>query len=345
MLVVVRVQVGTADVFSLSLGSAVRAIGASVGIGDPLEAKAQFVAHGRLIDATVALLVGGSLALSGALLQGLFRNELASPGLIGVSSGASLGAVVAILAISGATNSLAGDGGGAMRAAAENAPILLTACAFAGALSVAVFVTLLASRGGRISVPTLLLVGVAINACLGGAIAAVQDVLLREKWELAQALFGWLFGSLSERTVDQIYVGLFGIAVGALCIPFVTRELDLFAGGEDAAASLGVSTGVTKTIVLAAASVSAGAAVSIAGQIAFVGLIVPHLVRLVFGTRHATLLPLSLLGGAVFLLGAEVLNIGIFGARAFPPGIVLSLLGGPFFLGLLLRRRREVATW
>ena len=345
-LIVVRVQVGTAEQYDLSLDTALRAIGASLGVAEPLEDLTQLVAKGRLIDGTVALLVGASLALSGALLQGLFRNELASPGLIGVTAGAALGAALAIVAIAGAgAAAMWSDGGEALQVAARNAPLILTGAAFAGSLVVALFVTALSSRGGRISVPTLLLVGVAINACLGGVLAAVQDVLLREHWELAQSLFNWLFGSLQERTTDQLAIAAAGLAFGTAAIPFVARELDLFAGGEDAAASLGVSTARTKAIVLVAACTAAAAAVSVAGQIAFVGLVVPHLVRLAFGARHTALLPLSLLGGGVFLLGAEVLNIGLLGDRALKPGIVLSLVGGPFFLALLLRRRNRVATW
>lgn len=226
-LVLARVQVGTAADFDLSLGSALRGVGACFGIGEPLPGAAQLVARGRLIDATVALLVGGSLALSGALLQGLFRNDLASPGLIGVTSGAAVGVVAAIMVLGGASMTAFGDGGQVMQAAAERAPLLITACAFVGALVVAGFVTLLATRGGRISVPTLLLVGVAINACLGGILAAAQDLLLKEKWELAQALFTWLFGNLSERSIDQVWVAAAGLTAAALAIPFVARELDL----------------------------------------------------------------------------------------------------------------------
>lgn len=346
LLLVLRVQYGVEGRFDLSASSALQAIGGLVGAGEPLGPTAQLVAEGRFVDGMTALLVGAALALSGALLQGLFRNELASPGLIGVSSGASIGAVIAILFAGGQILvDQQNDGAGVLRSAAENAPLLITALAFAGALGVALFVTALASRGGRISVPTLLLVGVAINACLGGALAAIQDVLLREKWEFAQALFAWLFGKLDERTAEQLWIAGGGLAAALLAIPFVARELDLIAGGEDTAQSLGVAVGRTKLIALAAASVAAASAVAVAGQIAFVGLVVPHVMRLALGPRHGVLLPFAALGGAAFLLGAETLNIGLLGPRHLSPGIVLSLIGGPFFLVMLLRRRREVATW
>ena len=346
LLLLLRVQVGTASAFDFSASTALRAIGATFGLVEPLDGAAQIVGSSRLVDGVTALLVGAALGLSGALLQGLFRNQLASPGLVGVTSGASLGAVVGILIAGGELlTKTQDDGGGVMAAAAENAPILITVCAFLGAMAVAMFVAALASRGGRISVPTLLLVGVAINACLGGVLAAIQDILLREKWQFAQAVFSWLFGKLDERTVSQVGIVGVGVLIALAIVPFVARELDLFAGGEDTAASLGVSTVRTKVLTLAAASIAAASAVAVAGQIAFVGLVVPHVVRMAIGPRHARLLPMSALGGAVFLCGAEVLNITILGPRALSPGIVLSLIGGPFFLVLLLRRRGEVSTW
>lgn len=345
LLVVMRVQVGTADGYDLSFPSAMSAIGGYFGMAEGLDSAPQLIASGRLLDAVTAALVGAALGLSGALFQGLFRNELASPGLIGVTSGAALGAMVGILVIGGMVDGFAGDGLGVMPAAMQSGPFVVTSFSFLGALGCALFVALLATRGGRISVPTLLLVGVAINACLGGVLAAAQDFLLREEWHLAQALFSWLFGSLSDSTPERIGVVAGGLAVALLAIPLVAHELDLFAGGEETARSLGVATLRTKLIVLCAASVAAAAAVSVAGQIAFVGLVVPHVLRLTTGTRHGSLLPLSALGGAVFLLGAETLNITLLGGQALRPGIVLSLVGGPFFLVLLLRRGREVTSW
>jgi iron complex transport system permease protein len=158
-------------------------------------------------------------------------------------------------------------------------------------------------------------------------------------------LFSWLFGSLTDSDPERISVVAGGLLLALLAVPFVAHELDLFASGEETARSLGVATLRTKLIVLTAASVAAAAAVSVAGQIAFVGLVVPHILRLTTGTRHGSLLPLSALGGAVFLLGAETLNVALLGGGALRPGIVLSLIGGPFFLVLLLRRSREVSSW
>lgn len=345
LLVVARVQVGTADGYSFSVSTALAGIRHFLGSGEGLDAASQLIASGRFIDGVTAALVGASLGLSGALLQGLFRNELASPGLIGVTSGAALGAMTGILIVGGYIDGFAKDGQGVMPAALTYGPLAVTGLSFAGALGCAFLVTLLATRGGRISVPTLLLVGVAINACLGGVLAAAQDILLREEWHLARALFGWLFGTLDDSTPQKVAVVAAGLGLALLIVPLVARELDLFAGGEETALSLGVATLRTKLLVLVAASVAAAAAVSVAGQIAFVGLVVPHVIRLLCGTRHGALLPLSALGGAVLLLGAETLNLSLLGGRALRPGIVLSLIGGPFFLTLLLRRSREVSSW
>ena len=344
-LILARVQVSVADGYTLGASSALRGISGAFGTGPGLDSATQLIAAGRLMNALTAVLVGAALGLSGALLQGLFRNDLASPGLIGVTSGAALGAMTGLVIAGGMLDGFRGDGLGVMPAAIEHSPIFVTALSFVGAMFVALLVTVLGSRGGRISVPTLLLVGVAINACLGGALAAAQDILLREEWHLAQALFSWLFGSLTDATEAQVAVAAVGLGVALLSCPFVAHELDLFAGGEETARSLGVATTRTKVLVIAAASLAAASAVAVAGQIAFVGLVVPHVLRQLVGTRHGTLLPLSALGGAVLLLGAETLNIGLLGGSALRPGIVLSLIGGPFFLGLLLRRRREVSLW
>lgn len=345
MLVLFRVQVGSAEGYSLGLKSGLSGIAGYFGWGDGLDPSSQLIASGRFLDGITAALVGAALGLSGALFQGLFRNDLASPGLIGVTSGAALGAMLGILVIGGMVDGFAGDGLGLMPAALKEGPLVVVGLSFLGALGCAFFVTVLASRGGRISVPTLLLVGVAINACLGGILAATQDVLLREEWHLAQALFSWLFGSLTDSTPARIAVVASGLGIAVLTIPFIAQELDLFAEGEETAQSLGVGTLRTKLIVIVAASLAAAAAVAVAGQIAFVGLVVPHMLRITTGSRHRSLLPLSALGGAVFLLGAETLNVALLGAGALRPGIVLSLIGGPFFLTLLLRRRGEVSSW
>jgi iron complex transport system permease protein len=194
-------------------------------------------------------------------------------------------------------------------------------------------------------VPTLLLLGVAANACLGGALAALQEWLYEADYERSRAVFSWTFGNLADRTSEQVITLLVLVPLAVLAVPFVARELDLLAGGEEDAEALGVDTRRAKLLAVTAASLAAAAAVAVAGQIAFVGLVVPHILRSLFGHGHTRLLPGCVLGGAVFLLGADLVNHVLLAERALRPGVMLSLIGGPFFLALVLRRRAEVRTW
>lgn len=328
----------------LPVGDVVRGLLASIGIGEELEGGAQPILILRLRRTLVALGVGASLAYSGALLQGLFRNALASPSILGISTGASLGASLAIIVVGGYGPSMV------VERAAEVAPALVTIFAFIGAFATTLLVSSLASRGGRLSVPTLLLAGIAVNACIGGLLTAIQSIALADNLEVAKALISWTFGSLTDHALSRVVLVWAGLSVSLIALPFVTRELDLFAGGEEDAEALGVNTARVKLTTLAAAALAAASAVAVAGQIAFVGLIVPHVVRMLCGTSHRHLLPLSLLGGAVLLLGADLgqrvlLGGGELRRAAMPPGVLMSLIGGPFFLILLMRSRRELQTW
>ncbi len=323
---------------SLGLREAARGVGAFFGLGEPLPGHQQIILELHLWRVLVTLGVGAALALSGALLQGLFRNSLASPSLMGISSGAMLGASLAVLVVGGYGPDLD------VTKLTGSAPLLITACGFLGALGAAFLVTALASSGGRISVTTLLLVGIAINACFGGVIAAVQYVSLQD-FEMTRAVFAWSFGTLQDRSPYHVMLLWGCIALAALAIPFVARELDLFAGGEEDARALGVNIGVVKVLALVAASLAAGVAVAVAGQIAFVGLIVPHIVRLVTGSSHRTLLPLSLLGGGTFLLVADVTQRWLLDDHPLKPGVLMSLAGGPFFLFVLLKNRKVLQGW
>ncbi|MCB9916008.1 MAG: iron ABC transporter permease [Planctomycetes bacterium] len=329
---------GAGSSSELALRDAGRGVLATLGLAEPLEGARQVILELRLWRTLVTLGVGGALAYSGALLQGLFRNSLASPSLLGISSGAMLGASLAVLLVGGYGPDLD------VTKLSGTAPVLITACGFAGALGAALLVTALASSGGRISVTTLLLVGIAINACFGGVIAAVQYVSLQD-FELARAVFAWSFGTLQDRA--PYHVGLLWacLAVAACAIPFVSRELDLFAGGEEDAGALGVNTAAVKFMALVAASLAAGVAVAVAGQIAFVGLIVPHVLRITVGAGHRRLLPLSLAAGGVFLLVADVSQRLALGEHPLKPGVLMSLAGGPFFLFVLLKNRKALQGW
>jgi heme transport system permease protein len=321
-----------------SLRESLQGIGAMLGVDEALPGHKQVILELRLWRILVTLGVGAALSLSGALLQGLFRNSLASPSLMGISSGATLGASLAVLVVGGYGPDLD------VTKLTGSAQVLITGCGFGGALLAAMLVTALASSAGRISVPTLLLVGIAINACFGGVIAAVQYASLQD-FEMTRAVFAWSFGTLQDRSPHHVVLLWCCLGLAVLSIPFVARELDLFAGGEEDARALGVNIGVVKIVALVAASLSAGVAVAVAGQIAFVGLIVPHIIRLLTGSSHRTLLPLSVIGGAAFLLTADVTQRIFLGDHPLKPGVLMSLAGGPFFLFVLLKNRKVLQGW
>lgn len=319
------------------LGESVRGALAVFGLGEGLEEASQTIVRLRLWRGLVAGGVGASLALAGALLQGLFRNGLASPSVVGVTAGSVLGASLVIAAIGGFGPDLA-PASGAL------APVLVTGAAFLGACGAGLAVLTLANANGRLSVPTLLLAGIALNALVAGLLAALQSLTLQD-YEVSRAILSWTFGTLDDRSGWQVAL-IFGVlAATASVIPFVARELDLFAAGEDDAARLGVDVQVTKVLALVAACLATAAAVSVAGQIAFVGLVIPHLVRMLAGRAHRAVLPLSMLAGAVFLLGCDVLQRAFLARVDLRPGVTMSLIGGPFFLVLLARERKALSTW
>lgn len=321
-----------------SVGEAWRGLLALVDFGPDLEsASRQSILELRVWRALVTIGVGAALALSGGFIQGLFQNGLASPSLIGVTGGAALGAAVAVLIVGGYAPRLV------LEHVGSNA-YLIPAFGFAGAFATTALVVYLSGGGGRTSVTALLLTGIAVNMCVAGLFAAIQSLTLKD-WEVSRAILAWTFGTLDDRSGYHAAIVFAGLALAAACIPFTALELDLLKGGEADAQSLGVNVGKLKWLAIFAAAVSASSAVAVAGQIAFVGLVVPHLVRLAIGGTHGVLLWLSLLGGGVFLLGAEFLQRWWLGEAALQPGVVMSLIGGPFFLMLLIRERREVGQW
>jgi len=337
VIVVLSLRQGTSGVRELA--DVGRGLLALLGLGAPLAGSEQTIVELRLFRVVTAAGVGAGLALSGGLLQGVFRNDLASPAVIGISAGASLGASLAILVVGGYVPLFMLEGASGL------SPLFVSASAFLFALAVAWLVTALATTDGRISVPTLLLVGIAMNALIAGLLATLQSLVL-DQFEVARALISWTFGTLDDRSAYHALLMAGGLALSAAAIPFVSVELDLFAGGEEDAQGLGVDTRRVKLVALTAASLAAATAVSVAGQIAFIGLIVPHLLRLVIGRSHRALLGLCLLGGPVLLLGTDLLKRTVLGdAWYLPPGVVMSLVGGPFFLMLLMRNRRALQAW
>lgn len=310
-----------------------------LGWGPGLPGTLQQIFELRLWRALTAAGVGACLALSGALIQGLFRNRLAAPSILGMTGGASLGATLAILMVAGYSPALL------LEATAISGAALVPLCAFLGALSVAFLVQRLATVRNHLSIPTLLLTGIAVNTAIAGLLALVLSWAVTEDLEVSRAILRWSFGTLDGASLSGVATVWGGLALCLLTLPFLAWELDLLQAGEADARSLGVPTVRVKRLALGAAALTAASAVAVAGQIAFLGLVVPHLVRMVSGGSHRTLLVLSPLAGALFLLGTDTLQRGLLADEALAPGVLMSLIGGPFFLVLLWTRRRDVESW
>jgi len=304
-----------------------RVIGGALGIIDKPDvslAASTVVMDIRIPRILLAAAVGASLGLCGAALQGVFGNPLADPGLIGTSSGAALGAVLGI--VSGAS-----IGGWST-----------SVFAFVGALIVTSLVYRIARNDGRTEVVTLILTGIAVNAVVVSVIGYMT--FLADDQELRSIVF-WQLGSMAAARWNAVAVAWAFTAVGLVLIPSRARALDLLSLGETEAGHLGVNTERLRVIVLALSALIVGAAVAVAGIIAFVGLVVPHLIRLIAGPGHRTLLPASAAGGALLLVGADMVARTIVEPAELPLGVLTSAVGGIFFIWLLVVTRREQGGW
>ncbi|MGV9611097.1 FecCD family ABC transporter permease [Nocardia xishanensis] len=279
----------------------------------------------RFPRVVLAMLVGAALATAGALLQGVFANPLAEPGVIGVSAGAAVGAGTVIVV------------GGAFVAAWS-----VAAAAFVAGLFTTLLVYLLARSNGRTEVVTLVLTGVAINAFAGGLIAFLLFVASPAARD--QIVF-WQLGSLNGASWESVAVVAPLAALGVLAAIAVAPRLDLLALGESAARHLGVDVERLRRNVIVIVAVLATAGVAFTGIILFVGLIVPHLVRMLVGPGHRVLIPLSAIVGAVVLLAADVAARSLVDNADLPLGMLTSLIGGPFFFWLLRRTRARAGGW
>ncbi len=274
----------------------------------------------RLPRVLAAAAVGGALAFSGAAYQGVFRNPLADPFLLGVAAGAALGAAIAIVSPLDAVTYGFGW-----------VPVF----AFGGA-ALAVTLAYLVSRVGRtVSNVTLILAGVAISAICG----SITSFLMLTGGERARPIFLFLFGSFNSSSWERLALAAPYLLLGVVVVAAHARLLNVLQLDEEQAAQLGVEVTRTKLIVLAAASLVAATAVAIAGIIGFVGLIVPHAVRMLFGGDYRRLLPLTALLGAAFLIAADLLSRTVIAPQEVPVGIVTAVAGAPFFLYLLRTRR------
>jgi len=309
----VSMAVGPAPIAPMDVLSAV--------VGNGPEATQLIVREIRLPRALLDVLVGATLGLSGAGLQGLFRNPLAEPGLIGASAMAAFGGVIAMYF--------------GFYAAF---PLALPACAMLGALVAVTLLLLLASRDG--GALTIILAGVAISS-LGGALISLAINLSNNLFGVTEIVF-WLMGSLADRSMDHVWLTLPFMATGWFLILSRGRALDALTLGDDTAQSLGISLQGTRLMIILGTALSVGSAVAVSGAIGFVGLVVPHLLRPLVGNEPRRLLPASALGGAILLSLADI------GVRVIPTtaelrlGVVTALVGVPFFLFLIFKTRRDM---
>lgn len=276
----------------------------------------------RLPRALLGVLIGATLGLSGACLQGLLRNPLAEPGLIGASSGAALGAVVVFYS-----------------GISAGAAFLLPLGGIFGALAALAAIYVLAGRNP--SIVTLILSGVAISA-FAGALTSLALNLSPSPYAALEIVF-WMLGSLTDRSMDQVWFVLPFMGLGWLLMASTARALDALSLGEETAATLGFEGNRVKASAIAGIALAVGAATSVSGVIGFVGLVVPHLMRPLVGHQPGRLLLPSALAGAALVLIADILvRMPTTNGPEPKLGVVTSLIGAPFFLWLILRTRREV---
>ena len=284
----------------------------------------------RLPRVLGAALVGAALGVAGTLLQGLLRNPLADPYLMGTSAGASLGVTLVFLAPSLFEVVWLGFSIAAL-------------AAFLGALLAVALVYRLATRRGQTPVVTLLLAGVAV----GAIVTAFQTLLVSVSHDLGlrfYALYNWIAGDIQIRDWDQVAVATGFVLAGTVLAILIAPWLDAFALGEEMAGHLGIHIERAKLIVVLLASVLVAAAVACSGLVGFVGLVTPHLCRLVIGPQHRLLIPATALGGALFVVLADLLARTVAGTSELPLGVITALVGGPFFLWLL-NRSGEAYRW
>ena len=273
----------------------------------------------RLSRIFLAVLVGAALSVSGATMQGVFKNPMADPYIIGVSSGAAVGAAISI-------------------SVGIKAGFLLPIFAFLGALLTVFLVYYVSRIGGKVKVETLLLSGIAI----GSFLSAVTSFLIYMSRKQLHFLVFWLMGGLDSASWTAVFIAFPPILLGSVTIFLFSRHLNVLTLGDEPALNLGIDTDRTRKILLILTALIAGVAVAFSGIIGFVGLIIPHIMRILVGPNHRTLLPASALAGAIFLILADTLARTIFSPTELPVGIITALCGAPFFLYLLRKNRRGI---
>ncbi|PAE31428.1 FecCD family ABC transporter permease [Bacillus sp. 7884-1] len=276
----------------------------------------------RLPRVLLAFCIGASLALAGAAFQGLLRNPLADPYTIGVSSGASLGAVLVLFF----QVSIVGLG---------SFTLPVVAILF-GLISLLIVFGLVRLSSKSLAIETIILAGIIVSAFIGSLVSLI--ISLSDRESMTQIIY-WLYGSVGMRGWSHIQLILPFMLIGSFILIYHYRELNALALGEDAADHIGVDVKKGKTFVLIGASLLTGAAVAVSGSIGFVGLVIPHLVRLVTGPNHRHVLPLSMLVGGAFLILADLMARTIIAPKELPIGVITALIGAPVFALLLIRER------
>jgi len=306
---------------SISLKAAFRGVGEQSAVNPDYEIFVKV----RLPRIILAAIVGAALACSGVVFQALLRNPLADPYILGISSGAGLGTIIAVL--SGFNWTLWG-----------RSPIAVFA--FVGALGTVWLVWFIGRLTGKFHVTGLLLAGVVVNAFFSAVIMFLTSVA---KSQQVHATIFWLMGNMTEEDFFVLWMGAGCVLAGILVLFNISPQLNVLSFGEDDARSIGINTARTQIIAFAVAAFITAIAVSLSGLIGFVGLIIPHAVRLVLGPDHRQLLPLSGIIGAIFLVVADTLARIIIAPAQLPVGVVTAIVGGPFFLVLLVRHSRKVS--
>jgi iron complex transport system permease protein len=277
----------------------------------------------RLPRIALAVIIGSELAVSGAILQGVTRNALASPDIIGITAGASLVAVFLILAV-------------------PNVPIsAVPVAALIGGGATGVLVYLLAWKKG-VSPERLALTGVAVTAVFQAGVTAIVTLFVENND--VQLALQWLSGSLYGKQWNAVFLVLPWAAVGMTAAVVLSHKVDVLLLGEEAATALGMRVQVARVALVGVAVALAASAVSAVGTIAFVGLIVPHTVRMLIGSRHRLVVPFAAMGGASLLLIADDIGRSAFATREFPAGLLTALLGAPYFIYLIMRRKTRISV-
>ncbi|MFC4222793.1 FecCD family ABC transporter permease [Lysinibacter cavernae] len=328
LVIMALVSAGTGQLYvspSEVFGSIMHAIGLDIG---PMPSHANgnnALWNIRFPRVAMAIVIGAALATAGMLMQAIFGNPLAEPGVVGVSSGAALGASATIVF----GWSFFGEW-------------TIAVTAFLAGLVATMLVYLMSRAGGKTEIVTLVLTGIAINAFTGAGLAFLT--FLGDQAAREQIVF-WQLGSLNGSRWQQFGIIFPLIAFGIIASFFVARRLDLLSLGEKSARHLGVNVELLRIVVIVITALLVGAAVAFAGIIAFVGLVIPHLMRMVIGPAHLPLLIASVLGGSLLLLSADLVARTAVPMADLPIGMLTSLVGGPFFFWLLRRARKRAGGW